>query len=298
MEKPKIDGRQLKFGSLGLTEAFDSAVAESEMLESLSKAVAIGSLLFIPMFADAKDIQDALPKGQSAYTRTDIKGAMGKAYNLNATYGGMATSNACNAVARTLWDEARGRSEGTEGRKAVLSVILNRCGGNPDNVVKVLSKPKAFSGWNGYSGGWDDEGYDFFEPSEIKTNRSDEAIWRECNELASKFLAGRFTSTIGNFNSYMNKSTASKKNVDSWGKKCNLKIGNHHFGYLPENDGYPKDGKAFAAKGRKWKTVVVKKGDTLGKIAKANGTTVDEIMKNNSSIKDKDKIRAGQKIRI
>jgi len=37
-------------------------------------------------------------------------------------------------------------------------------------------------------------------------------------------------------NSYMNKKTASKKNVDSWGKKCTLKIGKHHFGYLPEHD--------------------------------------------------------------
>ena len=37
-------------------------------------------------------------------------------------------------------------------------------------------------------------------------------------------------------NSYMNKKTASKKNVDSWGKKCTLRIGKHHFGYLPEHD--------------------------------------------------------------
>lgn len=34
----------------------------------------------------------------------------------------------------------------------------------------------------------------------------------------------------------MNKDKASKKNVDSWGKKCTKKIGSHYFGYLPEHD--------------------------------------------------------------
>lgn len=34
----------------------------------------------------------------------------------------------------------------------------------------------------------------------------------------------------------MNKETAEKKNVESWGKKCTLKVGSHHFGYLADRD--------------------------------------------------------------
>ena len=44
--------------------------------------------------------------------------------------------------------------------------------------------------------------------------------------------------------------------------------------------------------------VVVKSGDTLGKIAKDNKTTVEKILALNKSIKNPDKIGIGQKIRV
>lgn len=44
---------------------------------------------------------------------------------------------------------------------------------------------------------------------------------------------------------------------------------------------------------------MVKAGDTLGGIAKDNGTTVAAILAiNKGQIKDPDRIRAGQKIRV
>jgi len=285
-------------GNLNTSECFKNFITETEVNEGLAKAVALGSLLFIPLYASATDIQNALPKDKVVYTRSDIKNAMEKSYSLKTTYGGMRASNVCNIVAKTIWDEARGITEGSEGRKAVLSVILNRYGGDADNVIKVIKKPLAFSGWNSYTGGWTDATYDFFEPTSIKYNSVDADIWRECNELASKFLAGEFTSTIGNFNSYMNKKTADKKNVDSWGKQCNLKIGRHHFGYLPENDGFRRNVKTKKTVDNKSVTVTVKSGDTIGKIAAEHNTTIEKILKKNKSIKDKDKIRVGQKIKI
>lgn len=296
MENERIVESQLKFSDFNTLSCFEKAINEAQIDEGIAKALAIGSLLFIPFFANAEDIKNSLPKGQTTYTKSDIKNAMAKSYKLDKTYGGVLASNVCNMIARTLWDEARG--EGSEGRKAVLSVILNRCGNDTNKVVKVLKKPKAFSGWNAYSGGWTDDTYDFFEPSAIKTNTNSEKIWRECNELASKFLVGDFTSTIGNLNSYMNKSTADKKNVDSWGKKCNLKIGKHHFGYLPENDGFKKGIKTKKDNKTDIKEIIVKKGDTLSDIAKANNITVDDIMKKNTKIKDKNKIRIGQRIKL
>ena len=283
-------------GDLCLTEALDKAMEEMRVDEGLAKAMAIGSLLFIPFFADAKDIETSLPKGQTTYTKADIKDAMAKSYRLKATYGGVKASNVCNMVAKTLWLEARG--EGPEGMKAVLSVILNRCGGDANKAIGVLRKYKAFSCWNDYKGGWTDSSYDFFEPSSIRKSGSSEDIWRECNELASKFLVGEFKSTIGNYNSYLNKATADKANVEGWGKKCKFRIGKHHFGYLRENDGYRKAEIAKRSDKPLGITVTVKKGDSLDKIAKANKVTVAAIMKRNPKIKDKNKISIGQKISL
>ena len=47
------------FGSVGdlcLTEAFDKAMEQARVDEGIAKAIALGSLLCIPFFADAKDI--------------------------------------------------------------------------------------------------------------------------------------------------------------------------------------------------------------------------------------------------
>jgi len=68
----------------------------------------------------------------------------------------------------------------------------------------------------------------------------------------------------------MNKAKASAKAKREWGRKLDLKIGKHDFGYLKNNDGFK--GKSISSS-----TYVVKSGDTLSKIAKANNTTVDEI---------------------
>lgn len=70
-----------------------------------------------------------------------------------------------------------------------------------------------------------------------------------------------------------------------------MTVGKHSFGYLPNNDGFKKSGAAP----KKDKTYVVKSGDTLQKIAKANKTTVDALVKKNS-IKDPDKIKIGQEL--
>lgn len=45
-------------------------------------------------------------------------------------------------------------------------------------------------------------------------------------------------------------------------------------------------------------TYIVKKGDTLSKIAKANGITLATLLRLNPQIKNKDKIFVGQEIRL
>jgi len=56
--------------------------------------------------------------------------------------------------------------------------------------------------------------------------------------------------------------------------------------------------KITSKKSKKSKTYTIKKGDTLTKIAKANNTTVDAIMKKNTQIKDKNKIFSGKTLNL
>lgn len=108
---------------------------------------------------------------------------------------------------------------------------------------------------------------------------------------------GDFKSTIGNRNMIGNKKLDNKDAWDSWGKDCDLKIGNHVFGYEACHDGFAKKGKAKQTSSKPV-VVVVKPGDTLGKIAKAHNTTVDKLLAANKDISDPDKIKIGQKIQI
>lgn len=96
--------------------------------------------------------------------------------------GEMSKTNVVNAVAQVLWKEARGKSEGTAGRRAVASAILNRSGNNPTNIIAVLKEPSAFTCLKGYKGGWTDKTYVYYVPAKaIEKDPDNKAIWDECN---------------------------------------------------------------------------------------------------------------------
>lgn len=83
-----------------------------------------------------------------------------------------------NAIARTLWAEAR--SEGELGICLVASVIYNRAGGDPAKMHEVVTKPKQFTCWN--SG----------EPKvEIRTPEDIKA-WDACVEASWDLVCKRF----------------------------------------------------------------------------------------------------------
>ena len=109
-------------------------------------------------------------------------------------------------------------------------------------------------------------------------------------------MTKKFKSTIGNLNSYYNPDKAKP----SWGNKLtNVKtIGNHKFGYLTSEDPLYKNKKTTVAQNPKsFVYHTIKSGDTLSKIAKQYKTTVDKIAKDNN-IKDTNKIRIGQRIKV
>lgn len=291
-------------------QEFIKKLEETELDEGVSdlvKVSVIAAMMAIPNLLPAAPLAKELSKAKEANKTLTInsqatKKAIANAAKDNKMIGEMSKTNVVNAVAQVLWKEARG--EETAGRKAVASVILNRADRNPSNIIAVLKEPSAFTCLKGYTGGWTDKTYLWYVPAKaIAGNQDNKTIWDECNSIALDLVDKKFKSTIGNKNAYLNKETADKKNVNSWGKKCTLKIGKHHFGYLPEHDPkYVVPGSMTTWK--QWNkqhkaiVVVVKSGDTLGKIAKNNKTTVEKILALNKSIKNPDKIVIGQKILV
>lgn len=73
-----------------------------------------------------------------------------------------------------------------------------------------------------------------------------------------------------------------------------LQVGNHKFGYLADQDPDRKNAQKKPAP----KVYVVKKGDSLGKIAKANKMSLKDLLAKNPDIKNPDKISVGQKISV
>lgn len=305
------DNMSLKHLQDSEDQEFAHRLQEADNLDegvgNLVKVSVVAAMLAIPNLLPAAPLAKELSKAKQANKALTVnspqtKKAIANAAKDNTMIGEMSKTNVVNAIAQVLWKEARG--EETVGRKAVASVILNRADSNPSNIIAVLKEPSAFTCLNGYTGGWTDKTYLWYVPAKaISRNPNNKAIWDECNSIALDLVDKKFKSTIGNRNAYINKDTADKSNVDTWGKKCTLKIGKHHFGYLPEHDPkYVVPGTMTTWKSingqKKAVVVVVKSGDTLGKIAKDNKTTVSKILSLNKSIKDPNKITIGQKLRV
>lgn len=266
-------------------EELDEGAKEWLSLAAICGMLAIPGIL--PSSALAAEMKK-VPKQQLSINSHAIKDAIKNASQAKSV-NGLNAANIVNAVARTIYAEAKG--EGYDGQAAIASVIWNRAGGKAENLVPVISKKKQFSCWNEYSGGWKDTDYKLKVPSPKElSNTKSKAAWENCLKLATKLFNGTFTSTIGNRNSYMNKSTADQSNINSWGKKLDKKIGRHHFGYLSYNDG-------FKSQNTPAKTYIVKAGDTLWSIAKANNMSIAEL-KDKNKLLDPNKISIGQKLTI
>lgn len=300
------DERDKKFlNMLQEVDLLEESAAGLVKLSFITSLMAISS--FLPAEALTKNMSQAKKQNSHLTVNSqEAKKAIAAAAVDNQKIGPMSKTNVVNAVARCLWEEGRGKKEGTEGRKAIASVIVNRTGNKPEYIIDVIKQPAAFSYTTGYHGGWTDSTYQWFLPYKaIAGNASNKAIWDECNQLALQIVDGKFKSTIGNYNAYMNKDTAEKKNVESWGKQCQHKIGSHHFGYLKDRDPkyvvpgtYTSWKKMRQQQADNIKIVVVRSGQNLSQIARDNNTTVEKILELNDSIHDKNNIRIGQKIRV
>ena len=114
-------------------------------------------------------------------------------------------------------------------------------------------------------------------------------------KYAQDMLDKKLPSKIGNRNMIANKKKDNAASYKAWGKNCDLAIGDHAFGYDPAHDPNAKTVKKTAKNTPK--EYVVKAGDTLSAIAKAHSMTADKLAKKNS-LKDPNKIKVGQKLKI
>lgn len=280
----------------------DSELFVDESIRGMLSQAALASLLAIPGLTSLPVLAGQLKTaklecaqaGQPFNSRAkQVKNAITASQKNDRRFGDLSMSNTVNAVAMVLWHETRG--EGEAGQKAVLSVIMNRCGKDFDRIPDVLRQRGQFTCVkNLYRGGWTDKTYAYFTPdaAEIR-NPESMATWKYLQKLAVDMLNGKFKSTIGRRNAYLNPDTADKSAVNSWGQKLDLKIENHKFGYLPEYDGTIMVPGTMLTKKRaakmaqdKAKVITVKPGDQLAKIAKQNHTTVKKILELNPEIKN------------
>ena len=117
-------------------------------------------------------------------------------------------------AAYAIWYEARG--EQRSGRIAVASVLWNRAGKQPENIVQVLQS----TNWLG-------------TPEILNPDLADVRcpVYQESWRIADTMVTGQFES-VGKWTHFYN---PAKANPD-WGYKlvAKRKIGNHLFGVLPQ----------------------------------------------------------------
>jgi len=139
----------------------------NENTSGMLSIAALASFIAMSSMCSAEQLKTELKSIPSAEMRASspkVKDAIAKS-TAGKTYNGMNSSNIVNAVARTIYAEAKG--EGEKGQSAVASVIWNRAGGKADKLIGVISKPKQFSCWNGYTGGWTDKDYTLKIPTKV-----------------------------------------------------------------------------------------------------------------------------------
>jgi len=117
-------------------------------------------------------------------------------------------------AAYAIWYEARG--EGPQGRLAVASVLWNRSGGEPGNILGVLQN----TNWLGRP--------DLLDPSKADPECP---IYQESKVLAQDLIAGTFR-PIGRWTHFY--APAKADPPWKWQLKGKKQIGNHVFGVLPQ----------------------------------------------------------------
>lgn len=276
---------------------------DESIASTVGKLALIGSMLAVPEVTDAKTIArglEKIPKQERRITSPKVSDAIKSSSKIKTTFSGLSYCHLQNLMATIIYNEAMIDYVKFKDEKclvAIANVIENRAGGDAGRFASVVMKKDQFYSKKHVRGGVVDKTYVTYYPY-----GGQKKVWEKCNEIAKKMLDGTLENVIGERNMIANEKKDAKDAWEGWGKRCDLKIGSHTFGYESDQDGYKKYGTKRKVEPTSVKPTyrihVVKSGDTITKIAKTYKTTVDDILKMNTWLKNADRIMIGQKLRI
>lgn len=286
-------------------------ITDDNINEGLVQNISLAALLAIPAVMPEKAIAAKIKEMPRTEVRVNNAKFQSAVQNFtDKRIGDFSLTNAINIAAWTLYGEA-GNQDRT-GKEAIASSIYNRAGGNAVVMLQKMLKPLQYSSWNpknpwGLVPPKSDKDWKYRPPKVTASNRLEAASWKDCVDIATKMMTGQFKSTIGNRNSYLNPTVVAKQNPKvlqkgGWGYEMTNKksIGDHLFGYLPDQDGFKSKTKNIAKQKTQTasqKIYVVKQGDSLWKIAKNNKTTVKALADKNH-IDPNSILQLGQKLKV
>lgn len=287
-----------------------------EGLKEAAASFALSLALLIPGITSAQTIRYAMKNNTSiktVYNKENIFKKLLKDQKPDSQFGKFKFWQACNIVALTLFGE--GRSEiSNGGMDLICDSILNRTASGIPDLQRVADicigrkegKSFQYSFWNSNKLALNSiiNQIDAVVPTSI-TNVLEKQAWEFCIQRSVEILTNNYTITDKTINSYY---VTGMKNPPTWARQLTSKKtkGVHTFGYLVSNDPRYTDMATMTPmkkpnnivkKAIPAKTYIVKKGDTLWKIAKANMTTAKQLMLKNK-ISDPSKIQIGQKLKI
>lgn len=258
-----------------------------ELDESIGKSVSelalIAAMLAIPGLTNAKTLErnlNGLPSTELTIDSNKVSDAITKSQTEDkyVKYNGLSKSNLINLVATILYNESMTDYLRSKKNKdciiAIGNVIENRSNKDPNHFVDEISRKSQFVSFKNVKGGVKDSDYKTYYPYLGNID-----CWNLCVKFASQMVDGKLENVIGNCNMIANPKDV-KSAKDSWGKDALVKVGGDNtrnsFGYQKDQDGSIRYGKKSVNKSADTvaKTVIVKKGDTIGKIAKNNNVSV------------------------
>lgn len=208
---------------------------------------------------------------------------------------------AANILACTYYGEGRGEIK-SGGLDLIIDTTINRANNQTNDVPLVCiakvqnSQYFQYSYWNKHTSELSRiRAGECLVPAEIKTNTIERLAWNDCLKKSVDVLTGKHVVQDKKINSYY---VTKMKDPPSWTKQLtNVKTrGLHTFGYLQSND--PKYVDMTTMMPKKSNNIyVVRRGDTLGKIAGRFNTTAAELAKINK-LKNPNAISVGQKLKI
>jgi len=205
------------------------------LASSLGKLAIIASMLAVPGVTNSNAIAAGLkklPKQEQKLKSPKVQEVIRSSAENKKVYNGLSYCHLQNLMATIIYNEAAIDYLKYKDEKcliAIANVVQNRAGGDANKFAEVVVKPSQFFSKKAVLGGITDKDYITYYPY-----GGSDKTWDKCNEIAKKMIDGTLENIIGERNMIANRSKDNKGAWESWGKRCDLKIGRHTFGYEPD----------------------------------------------------------------